>query len=128
MNTITRLSLLLSPLLIVACAATALPAREFPPGARAPSAAELGALLRGKTTSTPTPDGIVRAEYAAQAHSLEVYAAGRSDTGTWRVEDGGKICFELKTFSSSCGEIRLVGQDIYMRRASGEVVQVTVLR
>ena len=126
MNTTTmRLSALLLPLLLAACAATAPPAREFPAGARAPSAAELSALLRGKSTSAPLPNGgNVLADYAADSDSLRAFAAGRSDTGTWRAEDG-RVCYQFKVFNSSCTEIRLLGQDIYSRRANGEVVRVT---
>lgn len=129
MNTITRLSApLLPPLLLTACAATAPPARDFPAGVRTPSAAELAALLRGKSTRTPMPDGsTVRADYAAEGNHLTIYAAGRSDTGTWLAEDG-RVCFEFKVFRSACNDIRLAGQDIYAKRANGDVVPVTVGR
>lgn len=50
----------LSPVLLVACAATPPAARDFPAGARAPSATELSALLRGKTTSAPLSTGAGR--------------------------------------------------------------------
>ncbi|MFT3779936.1 MAG: DUF995 domain-containing protein [Ottowia sp.] len=128
MNTIPRLSLLLSPLLIAACAATAPPAKEFPAGARAPSAAELTTLLRGKSTNAPMPNGgTIRVDYAADSNALTAYIAGRTDSGTWRVEDG-RICYELKTWPSACNEARLVGQDLYTKRANGDVVPVTVGR
>ena len=128
MSTFTRLSLLLSPLLIAACAAPAPRVTEFPAGARTPSAAELGTLLRGKSTSAPMPDGsTIRVDYTAGSNDLTVFAAGRSDTGTWRAEDG-KVCYDLKTFRSTCTEIRLVGQQMYGKRASGEVVPVTIGR
>ena len=70
MNTITRLSAPLLPLLLTACAATAPPARDFPAGVRSPSAA---ALQRGKSTRTPMPDGsTARADYAAEGNHLTI--------------------------------------------------------
>ena len=130
MNTATRLSILLSPLLLAACAASAPPAKDFPAGARAPSAAELATLLlRGKSTNAPLSNGgTIRVDYAADSNNLKVFVAGRSDTGTWRAEEGGRVCFEFKVFPSACNDIRLVGQDVYARRANGDVVPVTVSR
>ena len=129
MNTATRLSILLSPLLLAACAASAPPTKDFPAGARAPSAAELATLLRGKSTNAPLSNGgTIRVDYAADSNNLKVFAAGRSDTGTWRAEEGGRVCFEFKVFTSACNDIRLVGQDVYARRANGDVVPMTVSR
>ena len=129
MNTATRLSILLSPLLLTACAASAPPAKDFPAGARAPSAAELATLLRGKSTNAPLSNGgTIRVDYAADSNNLKVFVAGRSDTGTWRAEEGGRVCFEFKVFTSACNDIRLVGQDVYARRANGDVVPMTVSR
>ncbi|HMN20385.1 MAG TPA: hypothetical protein PKA16_03230 [Ottowia sp.] len=128
MHTIHRLSLLLSPLLIAACAATAPPATEFPVGARTPSAAELTTLLRGKTASTPLPNGgTVRVDFAADSNQVTAYVGGRSDTGTWRAEDG-RACYDWKVFNSGCGEMRLVGQSLYVKRSNGDVVPVTIAR
>ena len=67
-------------------------------------------------------------DYAADSNNLKVFVAGRSDTGTWRAEEGGRVCFEFKVFTSACNDIRLVGQDVYARRANGDVVPVTVSR
>ena len=129
MNTATRLSILLSPLLLVACAASAPPAKDFPAGARAPTAAELTTLLRGKTTNVPLSNGgTIRVGYTADSNHLRVFAAGRSDSGTWRAGEGGRGCLEFKVFTSACNDIRLVGQDMYARRANGDVVPVTISR
>lgn len=122
MNTITRFSLLLSPLLIAACAATAPPAKEFPTGARAPSAAELTTLLRGKSLTFVAGNGsTVRTDFAATGNGLTAFFSGRSDTGTWRTEDG-RVCFEFKVIPSACNDARLVGPDLYLKRSNGEVV------
>lgn len=96
--------------------------------ARAPSAAELTTLLRGKTTHAPMRNGgTVRVDHAADSNKAVAYAGGRSDTGTWRVEDG-RACYEWKIFTSSCGEVRLVGQSLYVKRANGDVAPVTIGR
>lgn len=123
MYAIARLSLLLSPLLIAACAATAPPAKEFPAGARAPTAAELTTLLRGKSYTFAARNGnTVRTDYAAEGNGLTVYFPGGLDRGTWRTEDG-KACFELKTLPSVCNEVRLVGPQVWLKRGtSGDVV------
>ena len=126
MRQATHLPLVLTPLLIAACAATAPPSTEFPPGARAPSAAEVMTLLRGKSTQVTLANGtMVRADYAANTNDVKAYANGRSDSGTWRAEDG-RVCHEFKVFNSSCSEIRLVGQNLYLKRFTGEVVRLTI--
>ena len=125
MPTLHRLSILLSPLLLVACATSPPFPKEFPAGARAPTANELTTVLRGKSYEAPLPNGgTIRTDYAADSNGIAVYVAGRSDSGTWRTEDG-RICFQLKTLPSNCNEVRLVGSDFYMKRVNGDVVRVT---
>lgn len=124
MNIVPRLSLLLSPLLLAACAATAPVPQDFPAGARAPSAAELTALLRGKTFDVVDANGsTIRTQYAADAHGVVIWFSGRSDSGTWRTEDG-RVCHEFKQFPSTCSDYRLVGQDLYLKRGSGTVARM----
>ena len=126
MNTATRL-LLLSPLLMAACATAPPAVREFPAGARAPSVAELTLLLRGKSTNAPMPNGgTIRVDYAADSNALTAYVAGRADSGVWRADEAGRVCFEFRVFRSTCNELRLVGKDIYTQRSNGDVVQVSV--
>lgn len=125
MRAVTHLTLVLSPVLLAACAATAPPARDFPPGARAPSAAELTTLLRGKSFDLAPADAApYRMQFAADGNTLTIYFSGRSDRGTWRAEDG-RVCFRFETIASSCGDYRLVGSDLYVRRAKGDVVRMT---
>ena len=129
LNCFVRAAALATPLLLAACAATAPPARDFPAGARVPTAAELTALLRGKTTTTQSANaGTIRADYAADSNRLKIFARGRADTGTWRADDSGRLCFEFKTFRAACNDVRLVGPDVYIRREGGEVVPVTFAR
>ncbi|MCZ2103710.1 MAG: hypothetical protein LC137_04970 [Burkholderiales bacterium] len=124
MHTATRLALALAPLLLAACAATPPPARDFPAGARAPSAAELTTLLRGKSFDATAANGTpYRTQFAAAGNAVTVFFSGRSDSGTWRAEDG-RVCYEFPIIPSSCGDYRLVGQDLYIKRANGDVVQL----
>lgn len=128
-NRFARAMTLLSPVLLAACAATTPPARDFPPGARVPSVAELTTLFRGKTTTTESSTaGTIRADYAADSNQLKIFSRGRADTGIWRADESGKVCFEFKTFQSTCNDVRMVGQEVYIRRANGEVVPVTLSR
>jgi len=124
MNIIPRLSFLLSPLLLAACAATTPVPQDFPAGAHAPSAAELTALLRGKTFDVVDATGsTIRTQYAADANGVVIWFSGRSDSGTWRAEDG-RVCHEFKQIPLSCSDYRLVGQDLYLKRGSGTVARL----
>ena len=105
--------------LATACASGPPPATEFPAGAKAPSAAEVTNLLRGKSFVA----GGVRTDYAKEGNGATVYISGQSDAGTWRTEDG-RVCYELKTVPSACNDMRLAGKDIYIKRDNGQVVQL----
>lgn len=108
--------------LATACASGPPPATEFPAGAKAPSAAEVTSLLRGKSFQLGGSGG-VRADYAKEGNGATVYFSGRSDVGTWRTEDG-RVCFEgFRAMPSVCNDVRLVGSDIYVKRSNGQVVQ-----
>lgn len=49
---------------------------------------------------------------------------GYRDTGKWRAEEG-KVCVEMTRSAASCSDMRLVGDVLYMKRASnGEVVEL----
>lgn len=109
-------------LMLAACASGPPPATEFPAGAKAPSAAEIANLLRGKSFniggSNPT-----RVDYAKEGNASTIYFPGRADNGTWRTEDG-RLCYDnFSSFKPLCNDIRLVGNDIYVKRANGQVVQ-----
>ncbi|MEZ5607032.1 MAG: DUF995 domain-containing protein [Burkholderiaceae bacterium] len=122
-------TLLASAAVLAGCASGPPPARDFPPGARVPSVAELTTLFRGKTTTTESSTaGTIRVDYAADSNQLKILTRGRADTGTWRADENGKVCFEFKTFQSTCNDIRMVGQEVYIRRANGEVTSVMISR
>ncbi len=74
---------------LVGCASAPPAQTEFPPGARAPTAAEAVSLLRGKSFTVANPNGSsTRVDHAADdSGGLTAYFAGRTDTGIWRAED-----------------------------------------
>ena len=119
------LSSLIGAALLAGCASGPPPRTDFPPGARAPSAAEAAGLLRGKSFNLTNPNGSsIRVDHAADASGgVAIYFSGRSDSGTWRTEDG-RVCSELKTVPSACNDMRLAGKDIYIKRDNGQVVQL----
>ena len=118
------LSSLIGAALLAGCASAPPPQADFPPGARAPAATE-AASLRGKSFTLANPNGSsTRVDHAADASGgVAIYFSGRSDSGTWRAEDG-RVCYEFKTVPSACNDMRLAGKDIYIKRSNGQVVQL----
>ena len=110
---------------LVGCASAPPAQTEFPPGARAPTAAEIVSLLRGKSFTVANPNGSsTRVDHAADdSGGLTAYFAGRTDSGTWRAEDG-RVCYEFKVIPSACNDMRLDGAAIYIQRSNGQVVQL----
>ena len=110
---------------LVGCASAPPAQTEFPPGARAPTAAEAVSLLRGKSFTLVNPNGsTTRVDHADDASgSLVAYFGGRSDSGTWRAEDG-RVCYQFKTIPSACNDLRVAGNDVYLKRSNGQVVQL----
>lgn len=99
-------------------------ADEFPANAQTPSASELSALLVGKTwLMSPKRGGILHLQHAADG-SFQLFVGGRSDTGTWRAEDG-RVCYELKVFNSACNDVRMADGELWFKRSNGEVVKIT---
>lgn len=122
MNTSKLLMPLALAALLAACASGPPPATDFPAGAKAPSAAEIVALVRGKSFTiggtNPT-----RVDYAKEGNGSTIHFGSRTDSGTWRTEDG-RMCYDnFKTFKPLCNDLRVVGNAIYVKRANGQVVQ-----
>ena len=99
-------------------------ANDFPADAKTPSAAEISTLFAGKTwIMTPARGGELQLEHAADG-GFRAFVGGKSDSGTWRAEDG-KMCYEFKgPFTSACNDVRLVGEQVLFKRSSGEVAPV----
>lgn len=119
----TMVSMLAGVAACLALGVGAAHADEFPADARTPDAAEVSTLMAGKTwIMSPRQGGKLQLEHAADG-GMRIYVGGKSDSGTWRSEDG-KVCYEFRTFTSACNDVRLVGEDVYFRRSSGEVVKM----
>lgn len=117
------LTLLTGASVLAGCASGPPPTTAFPPGARAPTAAEITSHLRGKSFTLADPNGSsTRVDHAADTSAgLVAYFGGRSDSGTWRAEDG-RVCYQFKTITSTCNDVRMVGANLYFKRSNGQVV------
>ena len=90
------------------------------------SAAQTGAELPTGLLQPPERrclGGHEDAGYGAAGNDITVYFSGRSDKGTWRAEDG-RICYEFTTIPSACNDVRLLGNDIYLKRSNGQMTQL----
>ena len=90
----------------------------------------IGSSNRRRTTDWAPPPPARRclgghedAGYGAAGNDITVYFSGRSDKGTWRAENG-RICYEFTTIPSACNDVRLLGDDIYLKRSNGQVTQL----
>lgn len=102
-------------------AAPAVPT-EFPPEAQALGDAALrerfsGRVLRAQPATGPG----WRLEYKDTGYVFMDLTNGGRDTGRWRVE-GTRLCIDFQRFPSGCNEIRALGEVLYLKRGSGEVV------
>jgi hypothetical protein len=97
--------------------------QAFPDGATAPSAQEVQALLADKTFRTTVANGSVwRMQYKANGYIFFNAAAGYSDSGKWRTEDG-RLCTEMQRTPASCSDVRVSGGTLYMKRPNGEIIK-----
>lgn len=117
------LGVLAAAALVAGCASGPPPATEFPSGARAPTAAEITSLLRGKSFNLANRDGSSTQANHGANDSVIAFFGGRSDSGTWRAEDG-RVCYQFKVVPSACNDLRLVGSDAYLKRSNGQVVKL----
>jgi hypothetical protein len=112
-------ALLVLPL--CALAQSAVPT-EFPADASSASAQALHEQISGKVFRVKPADGSSwRLEYKPNGYAFVDTSSGFRDSGRWRVEDG-KLCADWHRANSGCGEVRLKGDSIYLKRLSGEVV------
>ena len=104
--------------------ATAGAAADFPAGAQVPGAPELAGRLSGHTYVAKLANGVTwRMEYNTSGYMFINISTGARDTAKWRAEEG-RACFEFRgTFPSGCSEFRVVGDGLYLKRAStGEIL------
>ena len=120
-----RSTLAHSLLMLSAAALAQVPAVpvEFPPDAQAVNALALQAALIGKEFHVPLADGSWwRLQFQPGGIWAITTSRGHKNDGTWRVE-GSQMCSEPKKARASCNEMRLLGNQLYLKRDSGEVVK-----
>jgi hypothetical protein len=97
-------------------------AQEFPEGSVAPPAAELQAILAGKTFDVKLPTGDNWRFQLDKNGFFYVDTPRGQDSGKWKTEDG-KMCTEPRRSNASCNEMRLHGTNLLMKRDNGQIVQ-----
>ena len=95
---------------------------EFPPGATELTSEQLTRLLDGHVYRLkPVKGPEIRIEYRGEVAYMTI--GSNSDTGKWRV-DKSSICIEWTNRPAGCSEVRMVGNVLYSKRPSGEVLPV----
>lgn len=99
---------------------------DFPADAQPLAADALRAAIAGKRfAATPAQGPSMRVEYKTNGWVFAETTTGFRDTGTWRVE-GSSVCatWQRNPAGSGCGEVRLKGEQLYVRRVSNNEVLV----
>lgn len=120
-------SLLLLLLAPVCVAAQNLVPTEFPADAVAVAPASLTERISGKVFKVKPANGQTwRLEYKASGYAFLNTSGGFSDSGKWRVE-GTQLCADWQRSPSSCSEVRLKDETVYVKRVSnGEVIALVL--
>jgi hypothetical protein len=122
--TVKALTMVLAALAAQASAQAPSVPTEFPQDAEPVPAEALKSRLAGRIFSAKLADGTGwRLEYTDGGYFYVDTTKGFRGTGTWRVE-GSQLCTELKTASSGCSEARRHGERLFIKRASGEVIEL----
>ncbi|BCG03487.1 hypothetical protein PPGU19_080550 (plasmid) [Paraburkholderia sp. PGU19] len=95
----------------------------FPDGATTPSAADIQQRLAGKAFDIKLADGSMwHVQYGNGSDYDFKSSKGFADHGDWKAEDG-KVCSKGSKMPYACNEVRVKGDDLYLKRDSGEIVQ-----
>ncbi len=96
--------------------------RDFPEGATSVPDATLKEKLAGKTLAQFSYDNVKWTyQYKDNGFFNLQSTSNVTQTGTWRAENG-KLCTQARAMAMVCGEARMAGDVIYVRRENGEVV------
>jgi hypothetical protein len=118
----TSLAIMLLPWTSV-LAQNAIPT-DFPPEASQLSAQDLSQRVSGKVLDGFPADGNDwRLEYNSNGYMFVDTKNGFRDSGKWHTEDG-KLCSNLAKLKPGCNEVRAVGEVLYLKRDSGEVLKI----
>jgi hypothetical protein len=96
---------------------------EFPPEAVVPATEEVQALLANKVFRVTRADGNHwRLQFKDNGYYFINTAQGFADDGRWRVEVS-RLCIEPRKGTAGCSEVRMVGGQLHLKRATnGEIV------
>ena len=118
------LVLSLSSLAVASALAQTVP-KEFPAEGTIAPAAALKERFAGKVYAVTLADGTRwRLDYKSNGYFFVDTSTGFRGTGDWHADDG-KLCSRLRGGNASCNEVREVGEVIYLKRDSGEVIALT---
>ena len=111
-----------SPVVGLSAMAQAVVPKEFPADGAAVAAAELKERFAGKVYKVTLADGTRwRLDYKSNGYFFVDTSTGFRGTGDWRADEG-KLCARLRGNPESCNEVRQVGEVIYLKRDSGEII------
>jgi len=95
----------------------------FPEGSNAPSASDIQQHLSGKAFDIKLADGTLwHVQYGSSGDFDFKSSKGFSDHGDWHAEDG-KICSKGIKIPYSCNDVRMKGDDLYLKRDNNEIIQ-----
>ena len=118
------IELSLSALAVASALAQTAP-KEFPAEGTIPPAAAVKERFAGKVYAATLADGTRwRLDYKSNGYFFVDTSTGFRGTGDWHADDG-KLCSRLRGGNASCNEVREVGEVIYLKRDSGEVIALT---
>ena len=96
---------------------------DFPVDAKSLAAEMLQQRISGKSFGVKPAKGAAwKLQYEAGGSFSLKTASGYEDTGKWRIE-GSQLCTEPSKTRAACNEMRLVGDALFMKRDSGEIVK-----
>lgn len=118
---------ILLPLVLVASSPVLAqtPSTQFPEGAFPLSGTALQDRIAGKKFSVkPATDYRWRWQFSTDG-SFYLNSGNFNSSGKWSVQDS-KLCTEGRNVSAACNEIRELGTKLYLKRDSGEVVEMAL--
>lgn len=124
-TTMRNVLLLLACIAPLAAAAQTAPfPTEFPSGAVEMPPDDLKARLADKVFRVTRADGNHwRIQFKDNGYVFINTSSGLADDGRWRVE-GSKLCSDVRRGTSGCAEVRVVGEQLYLKRSvNGEIVR-----
>ncbi|WP_175716579.1 hypothetical protein [Burkholderia anthina] len=109
--------LLLSP--VIAFAGPA----DFPEGSAAPGAPDIQQRLSGRTFDIRLADDTqCHVRYGNNGDYDFKSSQGFTDHGDWKAGDG-RICSKGRKIPHACNDVRVKGDDLYLTRDNGEIIQ-----